>query len=146
MTDPEQQLTIIYQRLVKFDEQSREEQLRSCKASGLTECQKRYLKTIDENEPLTSSEFAQLTCISKPTVSQLVTRFVGWNYIYKEHCPTDKRRCYIKLTDKGRRAVRLEQAAGDNLVRLIMTRLEDHEINELISLMNKLFKSKEEES
>ena len=113
---------------------------KNCERNKLTDCQCRYLRLIDDNEPLTSGQFAKLTCVSRPTVTQLLNRFIKDGYIEKECSKSDKRVWYIQITEKGRKIARYEQNARYKIVQLMETNLDDNEINQLIQLMEKLLK------
>ncbi len=129
----------IIDKFINLEISSIKEQQRKCLKNNLTDCQKRYLNVIDSNEPLTSGEFAKLIQVSKPTVSQLINKFSDCGYVTKEVCPTDKRVCYIRLTAEGKQVAEIEKNARIQVIQTIETNLNDEELNQFISLLEKLF-------
>lgn len=138
MKEMEQHLFELFGRIFDIGSDSRKREENKCQMSNLTDCQKNYLQIIDKNEPLTSGEFAKLICVSKPTVSQLINRFIKSGYVIKESCPTDKRVCYIRMTDKGRQIARIEEHVKIEVVQYIQTNLTEQELNQLIEILEKL--------
>lgn len=139
MKEMEKHLIDLYEKLVSLNMTSRKEQESKCKMKNLTEGQFKYLQLIDKHEPLTSGEFAKLTCVSKPTVTQLINRFTECGYVRKESCPTDKRVCYLHITEEGRKIARIEERAHVEVVHYIQTSLDEEELLQLISLLDKIF-------
>ncbi|MEG0380047.1 MAG: MarR family transcriptional regulator, partial [Eubacterium sp.] len=78
-----------------------------------------YLRIIDENEHMTFSKLADYTAISKPTVTEMINKFILWDCVYKEKSNRDKRVCYIHLTTKGRRIARAEELTQLRLIERI---------------------------
>ena len=138
MKDYEQQLFRLYSGLVDMVQKTRETRSREDNGDCFTPCQIRYLKLIDSHERLTSSQFANIMQVSKPTVSQLIARFVDSDCIYKEPSNRDRRICYIMLTPKGRRIARADSDARHDVVQYISTKLTPDEIDLLIALLDKL--------
>ncbi|MGI6108233.1 MAG: MarR family winged helix-turn-helix transcriptional regulator [Eubacteriaceae bacterium] len=138
MKDCEQQLFRLYSGLVDMDQQSRETHSREEQADCFTPCQIRYLQLIDSYERLTSSQFARIMQVSKPTVSQLISRFVNSDCIYKEPSARDRRICYIMLTPKGQKIARADDEARHEVIRNIREKLTPEELDLLITLLNKL--------
>lgn len=144
MKDIERHLYRIYEKFISMDQDFRLEKAKESNSYGLTDCQCRYLQLIDANEPLTLGQFAKLTCVSKPTVSQLVSRFINEGLIIKESCPHDRRSCYLRMTDKGRQAARSDQNARIEIIRYFESNLTEEETISFIELMDKLLNFKEE--
>lgn len=144
MRDTERHLYRIFEEFISMDQSIRLKVEKECKSYGLTECQYNYLRIIDANEPLTLGQFAKILSVSKPTVSQLVSRFISEDLITKESCPHDKRACYLKMTEKGRRIARSAQSARIEVIRYFESNLTEEETRSFIELMDKLFNFKEE--
>lgn len=144
MKDLEMDLFELFEKLIQYDQENQRRVAHQCHTAELTECQCRYLKILDANEPLTSGQFAQLICVSKPTVSQLINRFIEDGYVVKEGCPHDKRSCYIRMTDKGREAARVDKNARIEVIRILAPNLTEQEKIQLIELLYKLLDYKEE--
>ena len=138
MKELEQHLFDIIEKLNNYTVSSREKQISKCQMSPLTECQERYLRLLDEYEPLTSGEFAKLICVSKPTVTQLINRFIDCGYVRKEACPNDRRAWYIRLTDEGKQVARIDQRVRIETIQYIQTNLNEEEFSQLIRLLDKL--------
>ena len=76
--------------------------------------------------------------MSKPTVTEMVKKFIRLDCIQKEQCRHDARVYYLYLTDKGRRIVRLEQIVNEYFVRRVGESLDEDDINLLIEILLKL--------
>jgi len=97
-----------------------------------------YLKIIDKYDNMTFSQLAEITKITKPSVSDLISKLQGFNCVYKEKCSSDGRVSYIHLTEKGMNIARKETTAVKNLTERIMKSLNDDEIELLTKLFNKV--------
>ncbi|MDF1546808.1 MAG: MarR family transcriptional regulator, partial [Bacteroidales bacterium] len=97
-----------------------------------------YLQIIDQNDNLTFSKLAEITKITKPSVSDLINKLQGFNCVYKEKCTRDGRVSYIRLTEKGMNIARHKNTAVKNLINRIMESLTNDEIELLIQLFNKV--------
>lgn len=97
-----------------------------------------YLKIIDRNDNMTFSMLAEITKITKPSVSGLISKLESLGCVYKEPCLSDKRVTYIRLTHKGMNIARYENTAIENLIERMMSSLDKKEINLLIELFNKV--------
>lgn len=138
MQDCDKQLLQLYCELLDRDEKTREIYKQDLDASAFTPCQIKYLQLIDAKKRITSSEFAKVMHVSKPTVSQLINRFTHTDCVYKEPSSTDRRICYIQLTPKGERIARADREAREEIVKKIEERLTPEEVETLISLLIKL--------
>jgi DNA-binding MarR family transcriptional regulator len=97
-----------------------------------------YLKIIAEHKGITFSRLADLTNNSKPTVTEMINKFVRCDCVYKEKCVNDGRVSYIRLTGKGENIAHAEKLIARNLVDRILRSLEEQEIDILIILLNKI--------
>lgn len=97
-----------------------------------------YLQIIDQNDNLTFSKLAEITKITKPSVSDLINKLQAFNCVYKEKCTRDGRVSYIRLTEKGMNIARHKNTAVKNLINRIMESLTNDEIELLIQLFNKV--------
>ena len=109
-----------------------------CGVKDFTIKQIEYLKIIDHNDDVTFSRFAELTKTSKPTVSELINRFIKLDCVYKEKSPDDGRVFHIYLTQKGQDIARVEQSTMLKVVDRIMASLSDEEVDMLITLFRKV--------
>ena len=106
--------------------------------SNFTLKQIEYLKKFDKRENVTISQLAMELGLSKPTVTEMVKKFIRLDCIQKEQCRHDARVYYLYLTDKGRRIVRLEQIVNEYFVRRVGESLDEDDINLLIEILLKL--------
>jgi len=109
-----------------------------CGVPDITVKQIRYLKTIDENGEVTFSRLAEITRTSKPTVTEMINRFVRMDCAYRESCSDDRRIQYIRLTEKGQMIARAEQEALMRVIDRMVASLDEHEINALIDILRKV--------
>ena len=79
-----------------------------------------YLKTIDEQGDVTFSRLAEITRNSKPTITEMINKFVRMECVYREPCPDDGRIMYIRLTEKGQKIAQAEQAALRRVIERMM--------------------------
>ena len=117
-----------------------------CSCSIVAECglpemtvkQVSYLRAIDQQGEITFSRLAELTCTSKPTVTEMVNRCVRMECAYRERCPEDGRIQYIRLTEKGRTIAQAEEAALRRTIERMMNALNDREMELLIGILEKI--------
>ena len=106
--------------------------------SELTLKQIEYLKKFDEREYITISQLAKLLNLSKPSITEMVKKFIKLDCVKKEQCNHDARVYYLFLTEKGKRIARLEQIAEEDFVRRVEDCLSDEDISLLIELLSKV--------
>ena len=104
----------------------------------LTVRQISYLKIISEHRTVTFSRLASLTHNSKPTVTEMINKFIGCGCVYKEKCRNDGRISYIRLTKKGEKIANAEKLVSENLSERIGKSLHEKEIDLLIEILNKI--------
>jgi len=109
-----------------------------CGLSDMTVRQMAYLKVIDEQGDVTFSRLAEITNNSKPTITEMVNKFVSRECVYREPCRNDGRILYIRLTDKGKKIAQAEQAALRRMAVRMAESLDDHELDLLIGLLEKV--------
>jgi DNA-binding MarR family transcriptional regulator len=97
-----------------------------------------YLKVIDEQGDVTFSRFAEITKNSKPTITEMVNRFVRMECVYREPCRNDGRILYIRLTDKGKKIAQAEQAALCRVIERMIDSLDERELDLLIGILQKV--------
>lgn len=106
--------------------------------SELTLKQIEYLKKFDERETITISQLAKLLNLSKPSITEMVKKFIKLDCVKKEQCNHDARVYYLFLTEKGKKIARLEQIAEEDFVRRVEDCLSDEDISLLIELLSKV--------
>jgi DNA-binding MarR family transcriptional regulator len=104
----------------------------------ITVKQVRYLKAIDENGEVTFSRLAEITRNSKPTITELINKFVSMDCVYRERSPDDRRVQYIRLTDKGRIIARAEEKALFRLIERMTDSLDEDETKILVEILRKV--------
>ena len=109
-----------------------------CGLSDMTVKQIAYLKVIDEQGDVTFSRLAEITKNSKPTITEMVNRFVRMECVYREPCRDDGRILYIRLTDKGKKIAQAEQAALCRVIERMIDSLDEHELDLLIGILQKV--------
>ena len=109
-----------------------------CGLSDITVRQIAYLRTIDEQGELTFSRLAEITRNSKPTITEMIKKFVRMECVYRERCPDDGRVLYIRLTGKGQRIARAERDSLRGVVEQMMNSLNEPEQDYLIGLLKKV--------
>ena len=138
MTCKRHELYQAYMKLLELGSQCSETISHECQAKAMTRKQVYYLRIIDENNNMTFSKLADFTSNSKPTITEVINKFISWDCVYKEKSDKDKRVCYIHLTPKGKRIARAEELTQVRLIERIEACLDESEINTLITLLNKL--------
>lgn len=109
-----------------------------CGLSDMTVKQIAYLKVIDEQGDVTFSRLAEITRNSKPTITEMINRFVRMECVYRESCPDDGRILYIRLTEKGRKIAKAEQTALRRVIERMVHSLDEHEQELLIEILQKV--------
>jgi DNA-binding MarR family transcriptional regulator len=109
-----------------------------CGLSDMTVKQIAYLKVIDEQGDVTFSRLAEITKNSKPTITEMVNRFVRMECVYREPCRDDGRILYIRLTDKGKKIAQAEEAALRRVIERMIDSLDEHELDLLIGVLEKV--------
>lgn len=97
-----------------------------------------YLKEINKTYGMTTSQLAESLDISKPTVTEMVKKFIKSDLVYKQSCPADGRVYYLKLTEKGQRIVDVDQLTNDFLAGRLMDILDEEDIKKMITVLNKI--------
>jgi DNA-binding MarR family transcriptional regulator len=109
-----------------------------CGLSDMTVKQIAYLKVIDEQGDVTFSRLAEITKNSKPTITEMVNKFVRMECVYREPCRDDGRILYIRLTDKGKMIAQAEQAALRRVIERMISTLDEDELDLLIGVLQKV--------
>ena len=112
--------------------------LSECGLSDMTVRQIAYLKTIDEQGQITFSRLAEITRNSKPTISEMIDKFVRMECVYRERSPDDRRVIYIRLTDRGQQIARAEHQALRRVIDQMMDSLDEREQQVLARLLEKV--------
>jgi DNA-binding MarR family transcriptional regulator len=109
-----------------------------CGLSDMTVKQIAYLKIIDQHGEITFSRLAEITRNSKPTITELINRFVRMECVFRERCPDDGRILYIRLTEKGQKIAKADQAAMQRVIERMVNSLDEHELELLAEILQKV--------
>jgi DNA-binding MarR family transcriptional regulator len=109
-----------------------------CGLSDMTVKQIAYLKVIDQHGEITFSRLAEITRNSKPTITEMINRFVRMECVFRERCPDDGRILYIRLTEKGQKIAKAEQAAMQRVIERMVNSLDEHELDHLVEILQKV--------
>ena len=133
-----EQLIEVFDRLIAIKNECSDEIRSECGLSRLTVKQVAYLKAIDEHGDVTFSALAGITRTSKPTVTEMVDRFVRMECAYRQRCPDDGRVVYIRLTEKGRMIANAEQNALNRMIERMVRALDETEVDLLLEILRKV--------
>ena len=97
-----------------------------------------YLKKFDGRQYITISQLAEELSLSKPSITEMVKKFIQLDCLKKERCSHDARVYYLFLTDKGRRIARLEQMANEYFIRRMGKSLNEEDIQLLTEILLKV--------
>jgi len=139
MMAEKEHLFIVFENLLKIKSEC------SCKIfsecglfSDITVKQVGYLKAIDECGEVTFSKLAKITNNSKPTVTEMINKFVNMECVYRERCCNDGRVVYIRLTEKGQTVARAEDRALMMVIERMAGLLDEKEIDTLVRILGKI--------
>jgi DNA-binding MarR family transcriptional regulator len=131
-------LVEVFDRLIAIKNVCSDEIFSECGLADMTVKQIAYLKVIDEHGDVTFSRLAEITRTSKPTVTEMVNRFVRMECAYRQKSPEDGRVVYIRLTEKGRMIANAEQNALNRMVEKMVRSLDEKEVDLLIEILKKV--------
>jgi DNA-binding MarR family transcriptional regulator len=98
-----------------------------------------YLSLIDKNPEMTSSELSEILNITKPSITEIINKLTKFECVYREQSELDKRVFYIKLTEKGKKILRLKELSAEKFAKERLDSLTDEEISNFIKIFRKLF-------
>jgi DNA-binding MarR family transcriptional regulator len=138
MMENEEHLLEVIENLLRTRDECSSAIFSECGLSDMTVRQIAYLKAIDEHGDITFSRLAMITNTAKPTVTEMVNRFVRMDCVYREPCRDDGRIQYIRLTDKGKLIARAEEHALRRVIEQMMASLDEHERDLLLAILQKV--------
>lgn len=138
MIDRKEHLYVVFENLLKIKNGCSCEVFSECGLSDITVKQIGYLKTIDEHGEVTFSGLAKITRNSKPTITEIINKFVRMECVYRDRCPDDGRIYYIRLTEKGQMIARSEKHALLKMIEKMADLLDEDEMDTLIHILSKL--------
>ncbi|MDD3933713.1 MAG: MarR family winged helix-turn-helix transcriptional regulator [Methanoculleus sp.] len=128
----------VFDRLIAIKNECSSEIISECGLADITVKQIAYLKAINEHHDVTFSRLAEITRNSKPTITEMVNRFVRMECAYRQRSPDDGRIVYIRLTEKGRMMANAEQNALNRMVEKMVRSLDEKEVDLLIEILKKV--------
>ncbi len=138
MISKKEHLFTVFENLMKIKGKCSCEILSECGLPDITVKQIGYLRAIDGHEEVTFSKLAKITKNSKPTITEMVNKFVNFECVYREKCPDDGRVIYIHLTEKGQMIARSEEHSLMKIIEKMVTLLDEREIDSLIEILEKI--------
>lgn len=127
-----------YLKLLQMEADFHDNEECQCQAQDMTLKQVYYLRIIDQKDRVTFSQLAQETCNSKPTITELISKFISMDCVYRERSAEDRRVYYICLTQKGKSIARAQERTQIRFIERIRNSLTEVELNEFITLLNKI--------
>lgn len=127
-----------FNRFLKMYFNSSKEVYEEINFKEITSTQFKYLKIIRDHDKATFSEIADLFCISKPTLTETISRFLKAKLVKKTRSEIDQRVYYISLTKKGETLAMTNELESKKAVSKIFERLNDEEIEKAVELFNKM--------
>lgn len=97
-----------------------------------------YIKHFDHEDGITTSKLAEELNLTKPTVTEMVKKFIRNGFVYKESCPHDGRVYYLKLTDKGMKAASINKLSSGYLAERLTAKLNREDLIHLTEILNKI--------
>jgi DNA-binding MarR family transcriptional regulator len=104
----------------------------------LTQKQFKYLQALDTDPPLTMSELADQFLLAKPTVTDMVGKFLKAGLIKRTRSKTDQRIYHLSLTPLGQTMANTNQLESEELTRFIQEALTIDEQAQLKALFDKI--------
>jgi DNA-binding MarR family transcriptional regulator len=138
MVDREEHLFEVIENLLRLKNECSCTIFSECGLSDLTVRQITYLKAIAEQDEVTFSRLAEITHNSKPTITEMINKFVRMECVYREPCPDDGRILYIRLTDKGQKIAKADHHALRLMIERMMNSLDEDETDLLIGILQKV--------
>jgi DNA-binding MarR family transcriptional regulator len=138
MISKKEHLFTVFDNLMKIKGKCSCEILSGCGLSYITVKQIGYLRAIDGHEEVTFSKLAKITKNSKPTITEMINKFVKFECVYREKCPDDGRVIYIRLTEKGQMIARSEENSLMKVIEKMVDLFDEREIGTLIEILEKL--------
>jgi DNA-binding MarR family transcriptional regulator len=138
MVDREEHLFEVIENILRLKNECSCTIFSECGLSDLTVRQIAYLKAIAEQDEVTFSRLAEITRNSKPTITEMINKFVRMECVYREPCPEDGRILYIRLTDKGQKIAKADHHALRRVIERMMNSLDEDETDLLIGILQKV--------
>lgn len=131
-------LCTVYQHLMSIKGECAFQLIKEYNMSELTLRQIEYIKLFDQHEYMTISKLAEILDLSKPSITEMIKKFIKLDCVYKQKCSEDGRVSYLKLTQKGQNIARFEHLSMLKVVSRISESLTEEELEQLAELLGKI--------
>lgn len=138
MIEKKEHLFVVFEKLIKIKSECSCQIFSECELSDITLKQIGYLKAIDECGEVTFSRLAKITSNSKPTITEMINKFVKMECVYREKSQDDGRIFYIRLTEKGQMIANAEKNSLLQVIERISSSLDEDEMDMLIKILEKI--------
>jgi len=128
----------VFEHLLKIKDECSCQIFSECGLADITVKQIGYLKVIDEYGDVTFGRLAEITRNSKPTITEMINKFVRMECVYRERSSDDGRIVHIRLTRKGQMIAKAEQNALSRVIERMANTLDEHEMALLVEILNKV--------
>jgi len=136
--DQKEKLSVVITNLFKLKGECYLNLVDHLELSEMSLKQINYLKKMNHAYGKTTSQLAEELDLSKPTVTEMVKKFIKMDCVYKQSCPADGRVHYLKLTEKGQKIADLDLLTNDVLAMKLLKLLNEEDINTLIGILMKI--------
>jgi DNA-binding MarR family transcriptional regulator len=99
-----------------------------------------YLALIEKTQNMTFSELSEILNITKPSVTEIINKLTKLGCVYREQSSSDKRVFYIKLTEKGKKIVKLKEISAGKFAEERLGSLTDEEVGNFMEILKKLLR------
>lgn len=138
MTEKQEILCNALEKLFAMKNRCSSELFYECNLSNFTVKQLEYLRIIDEYENMTFSMLSIITKNSKPTITEIINKFIKMKVVIREKSVDDGRVYYIRLTEKGQTVARIEKNSIIKLLDKMSKSLNEDEMELFVRILNKI--------
>ncbi|NOY09652.1 MAG: MarR family transcriptional regulator [Spirochaetes bacterium] len=105
---------------------------------GVSFAQLHLLKMIEKNPLITVKEVAGLSHITTAAISQTINNLIEEKYIIKQQSKEDKRVYFLQITEKGIDVLEENRNFRKDMLKKILSPLNDSEFKDLISIFARI--------
>lgn len=138
MLDRKKQLIDLIEELTVLLGESHVTFMNMVQKKGLTAKQLDYLSTITRLGNPRLSDLTQELGLSSPSITAIIKRFVELGFVEKTPSEDDGRSFRVRPTEKARELEKMHQHAHMEIAETMMKHLEDTEVDQLITLLEKM--------
>lgn len=131
-------VTLFNDIYLKFMDKYYQDTLDSAGDFKLTEREMFYLDVIYKAKKITLSDFAIQSKITKPAATQIINKFIKYNYVIKTPSSLDKRVCYIELTKDTEKHLSQSYEKLNSLYKECLSFLSEEEVTKLNDILLKI--------